>query len=75
MKAQTDIAKKQYQKLDDTFEFDKNIKTKKPTLKKYNKSSLVYDSNYSFFKYYHHFWKIDNLSNQGILFWSAFLKI
>ena len=68
MKAQTDIAKKQYQKLDNTIDFVKNIKTKKPTLKKYNKSNLIYDSNYSFFKYYRHIKKIDNLSNQGILF-------
>ena len=33
LKAQTEIAKKQYQKLDDTFEFDKMIKKEKQTLK------------------------------------------
>ena len=33
LKAQTDIAKKQYQKLDDTFEFDKIIKNKNQHLK------------------------------------------
>ena len=36
-KSQTDIAKRQYQKLDNTFEFDKIIKKEKPTLKKYNR--------------------------------------
>ena len=30
-KAQTDIVKKQYQKLDDTYDFDKIIKNEKPT--------------------------------------------
>ena len=33
LKAQTDIAKKQYQKCDKIFEFDKIIKREKPTLK------------------------------------------
>ena len=33
LKAQTDIANKQHQKLDNTFEFDKRIKKEKPTLK------------------------------------------
>ena len=45
LKAQTDIAKKkkkQYQKLGNTFEFDKIIKKEKPTFKKYSqiKSNL-----------------------------------
>ena len=40
-KTQTDIAKKQYKKLDNTFEFDKVIKKEKPTFKKYSKSSLI----------------------------------
>ena len=48
LKAQTDIAKKQYQKLDDTCEFDKIIKKEKPTLVKYSKSDLIYDSNHCF---------------------------
>ena len=47
-KAHTDIAKKQYQKLDDTFELDKIIKEEKPALKKYNRSNLTYNSKYSF---------------------------
>ena len=37
IKAQTDIAKKQYQKLDITFEFDKQIKKEEPTFENYNK--------------------------------------
>ena len=48
LKAQTDIAKKQYQKLDDTYELDKIIK-KTPTFKKYNQSNLIYSSKYSFY--------------------------
>ena len=31
LKAQIDVAKKQYQKLDNTYEFDKIIKKGKPT--------------------------------------------
>ena len=37
LKAQTDTAKKQYQKLDDTYNFDKIIKQEKATLKIYNR--------------------------------------
>ena len=47
LKAQTDIAKKQYQKLDDTHEFDETI-NKKSTFKKYSKSDVIYDTNHSF---------------------------
>ena len=36
LKAQTDIAKKQYQKPDNTFKFDKNVK-KSPALENYSK--------------------------------------
>ena len=36
-KAHNDIAKKQYQELGDTCEFDKKTKKEKPTLKNYNK--------------------------------------
>ena len=61
LKAQTDIAKKQYQKLDDTYEFDKIIKKEKPILKKYSKSDLTYNSNYSFYKYYCDIKKLDSL--------------
>ena len=32
LKAQTDIAKKQYQKLDDTYDFDRIIKKRKATI-------------------------------------------
>ena len=44
IKAQNDIAKKQYQKLDDTFEFDKIIKKEKPAFENYSKSTLIYNS-------------------------------
>ena len=40
LKVQTDIGKEQYQKLDDTFEFDKTIKKEEPTFKSY-KSNLI----------------------------------
>ena len=52
LKAQTDIAKKQYQKLDDTFEFDEITKKEKPTSKRYTRSNLIYNSKYSFYPYY-----------------------
>ena len=66
LKAQTDIAKKKkknkYKKLDDTFEFNKIIKKEKPTFKNYNKSNLIYNSKYSFYKYYWDSKKSDSLS-------------
>ena len=59
LKAQTDIAKKQYQKLDNTYEFDRIQKNKnknktktKSTTKKYNRSNLIYSIKYSFYEYY-----------------------
>ena len=52
MKKQTDIAEKQYKRLDKTYELDKIIKKEKPTVKKYNRSNLIYDSKYSFYEYY-----------------------
>ena len=58
LKAQTDIAKKQYQKLDNT---DKTI-IKESTLKKYIKSDLIYDTNHSFQKYYRDSKNFDNIS-------------
>ena len=51
LKAQTHIAKKQYQKLDDTYQFDKTIEKEKQTLKEYNRSNLIYDSKHSFYPY------------------------
>ena len=56
------MQKKQYQCLDKVYEFDGTINRddKKPTLKKYNKSSQIYDSNHSFCKY--NIKKVDNLS-------------
>ena len=41
LKAQTEIAKKQYQKLDDTFGFNKVIKKVEQTFKNYNKLSQI----------------------------------
>ena len=41
LKSQTDIAKKQRQKLIDTCEFDKVIKREKPTFKKCNRLNLI----------------------------------
>ena len=69
LKAQTDITKKQYPKLDDTFGFDKIIKKEKPALKNYSKLDLIYNSNYSFYKYYRDSKNfITFLSNHCILF-------
>ena len=48
LKAKTDIAKKQYQNLDNTFEFEKIIKIEKPTLENYNKSNLIHNANFFF---------------------------
>ena len=44
-------ANKQYQKLDNTYKSDKIIEKEKPTLKKYNRSNLIYDRKYSFYPY------------------------
>ena len=62
LKVQTDIARKKYQQLDHTFEFDKVIKKEKPTSRNYNKSNLIYDRKYSFYKYYNDNKNFDNLS-------------
>ena len=52
LKKQIHIAKKQYQGLDKVYNFDKKECDKKPILKKYNKSHLIYEANYSFHKYH-----------------------
>ena len=65
LKGETGIAKKQSQKLDDTYEFDKTIKKDKQKLVKYSESDLIYDSNHSFYKYYSH---KDFLWSQSIIF-------
>ena len=57
LKAQTVTAKKQYQKLDNTDEFDKIIEKEN-----YSKSSLIYDSNHSLYKCYRNREKIYNIS-------------
>ena len=51
LKSQTGIVKKQYQKLDDNFEFYKIMQNEEPKIKKY-RSNLIYDSKYSFHPYY-----------------------
>ena len=76
LKLQIDIAKKQYQKLFDTFKFDKIFKKEKPTIKNYSKSDLVYDSKYSFYNYYCNSKKIITfLLISSICFYSNFLTI
>ena len=51
LKKQTDTAKRQYQRLGKSREFDKKEDdNKKQALKKYNKSDLIYDSNHIFYK-------------------------
>ena len=62
LKAKTDIAKKEYETLDDTFEFDEILKKEDPTFKNYNKSNVIYNSKCSFYEYYHDSKKIDDLS-------------
>ena len=57
LNTQTDIAKKQYQGLNKLFKSDEKeepvaIKTEKQKIRKYNKSDQIYNSKYSFQKYY-----------------------
>ena len=52
LKAQTDITKRQYQKLYNTYEPEKIITKENPTLSKYNRPNLIYDCKYSFYPYY-----------------------
>ena len=61
LKAQTDIAKKQYQTLDKIYESDETI-NKKLTSKEYNKSDLIYDTNHSFHRCYRDREKFDKHS-------------
>ena len=63
LKAQTDIAKRQYQEIEDTFEFDKIIKKEKPAFKKYNRSNLICNCKYSFYEYYN----IKNFSSLSLM--------
>ena len=57
LKKQTSVAEKQYQKLDNSYEFDKIIEKEN-----YSKSNLIYDPNHSFHKYYCDRKNHDNLS-------------
>ena len=63
LKLQTDFAKKkqtnqktkkrkQYHKLDNTYEYAKKSKKEKPTFKKYDRSNLIYNIKCSFYEYY-----------------------
>ena len=52
LNAQTGIAKKHYQKLDDTYEFDKIIEKEKPEFKKHNISNIIYHNKHRFYEYY-----------------------
>ena len=61
-KAQTDIPKKQYQKLNSIYECDKIIKKERPAFKNYNNSNLIYNADHSFYKYYCDSKKINNFS-------------
>ena len=49
LKAQTDIVKKQYQGLNKFLKSDE--KEEPVAIKKYNKSDLIYSSQYNFYKY------------------------
>ena len=62
---------KHYQELDKVSESDKkwrdetiNKDDKKTTIKRYNKSNLIYDNNHGFYKY-HDIKKFDNVSLKG----------
>ena len=63
LKTQTDIAKKQYIKLDDTDEFDKIIEKEK-----HSKSNLIYDANHSFYRFYHDRKRFDKISFKSMHF-------
>ena len=52
LKARDVIAKKQYQWLDGTYEFDKIIKKEILAFKKYHSLILIYNSKYVFYEYY-----------------------
>ena len=69
LKAQTDIAKKQYQKLGDTDWFV-GIKKEKPIIKKYSRSNLIYNSKYNKYEYYNNkiFDSCSSLINEKIRF-------
>lgn len=51
LKAQTDIAKKQYQGLYRVYQFVRKEKDQKPKVNKYHISGLMYDSIHSRYKY------------------------
>ena len=72
LKSQPDIAKKQYQNFDGTFEFDKIIKKERPTLENYGKLvNLIYNSKYGFYNYYGNSKKIITFPQIKVLFSSG----
>ena len=79
LKIQTDIVKKkkQYERLDKVYKFNETIikNDRKPTVRKYNKSNLIHNSNMVFTNIV----LLKNLAtfflNQTILFWSTCLMI
>ena len=79
LKIQTDIVKKkkQYERLDKVYKFNETIikNDRKPTVRKYNKSNLIHNSNMVFTNIV----LLKNLAtfflNQTILFWPTCLMI
>ena len=63
LKAQTDISKKQLQKLDNTDEFFR-IKKEKSTIKKYKRSNVIYSGRHSFYGYHNN--KLLNSSQSSL---------
>ena len=51
LKKQTSVAEKQYQKLDNTFESNKNEENKPKNKRNRAKSNLVYNNYFTFYKY------------------------
>ena len=51
LKKQSSVAEKQYQIFDNDYEFD-IIKKEEPTIKKYNRSNLIYHTKFKFYGYY-----------------------
>ena len=74
LKAQTKIVKKQYKKLEATDEFV-SIKKEIPTIKKYKRSNLLYDSRNSFYENYNYLIVVKVLLNQIMRFNSRSIVI
>ena len=72
------LQKKQYQKLDDTFAFDKIIEKNPPEFKKHNISNIICNNKHSFYEYYNNknFNSLSLMSKYPILlsFYSDLIK-